>query len=85
MTDQFGLGKLDENEALLPIDISDAVLYVLGTPQRVNVSQLKSMIILIIASYYILDFLWIRQYLFKRELKNIRFEIINRNVVKIFG
>lgn len=40
MTGILALEKLDENTKLKPIDIADAVIYVLSTPQRVNVSLL---------------------------------------------
>lgn len=39
MSVQFNLGELDENNEMLAIDITNAILYALGTPQRVNVSR----------------------------------------------
>jgi NADP-dependent 3-hydroxy acid dehydrogenase YdfG len=38
MAEQFIPQNSGENEALLPIDIADAILFVLSAPQRVNVS-----------------------------------------------
>lgn len=40
MSAQLNIKDLEENGTLKPIDIVEAILYALGAPKRVNVSQL---------------------------------------------
>lgn len=44
MGDQFNLGELEDNKEMKPIDVTNAILYALGTPQRINVSQLSNIV-----------------------------------------